>query len=287
MVQLHPADEGAERRLPAQTLQAEHQTAQRGQAADAGHPQQGLAPQIRLLAQRREVEPVRHRAQPVPQPLAPGGVAHHFATACRHVQFGAGGIVQRDAVEGALAVQRGEHGPLVAFHGAGPAGPLCTGEGTGDRFGAYHVDRVNAGTGLRAHRVPAAVGLHHAPDRFVAAVFAHQRFKPEPARKIVHAGGAQCGVRRHPQQAAVEWRQSAQPLGVGQRREADHAHDQAGQEPHQEQQTAGDAQPAVHCAQGLEQPREQGLAGEREGREHHAGTARRPGRSAVSQSSMQ
>src|SRR6185503_16843876 len=108
--------------LPTAILRAQPQDADpdaryREQNAWRRGPQDDLAPQRRIPAQWREVDPMRDGAEPVPESLHARGREHDLACSRRNVDLGAGGIVHRDPMQRAPRIESSGHGPLIARDG--------------------------------------------------------------------------------------------------------------------------------------------------------------------------
>src|SRR5215813_6830145 len=79
-------------------------------------PDHRLAPQRSIAAQCREIEPVRDRTEPVPKPLPRRGAQHDLAAGARHVDDRAFRVIEREAVQWAIATIAA-NGPLVLVDG--------------------------------------------------------------------------------------------------------------------------------------------------------------------------
>src|SRR5262245_64492815 len=75
-------------------------------------PDDRLAPQRSIAAQCGEIEPVRDRTEPVPKPLPEGGAQHDLAAGARYVDGRAFRVIEREAVQRAIATIAAD-GPLV------------------------------------------------------------------------------------------------------------------------------------------------------------------------------
>ena len=101
---------------------------QTGDGADdhrPGRPDHDLVPQVGILADGREVDPVRDGAEPVPEPFEAGRILYDLAGVRGNVDDSGSRIVELEFVEGAVRVVPACHRPLVVVDG-GSAGDLPT-----------------------------------------------------------------------------------------------------------------------------------------------------------------
>src|ERR1700733_1095151 len=109
-----PAPCGAAHEL----TQADVNTREDQEAADERCGNDDLAPQVRMAAQLGEVQPMRYRAEPIPESLTAGSPLHNSPGTTRYVNFRARRIVQRKTVQRAVGIEIPLHRPLVVVDSA-------------------------------------------------------------------------------------------------------------------------------------------------------------------------
>ncbi len=193
------------------------------------------------LAQR--IEPVQPGAQQVPGPLVRAGIAHHQPAVAGHVQQVPFSIVGLDPIQRSLAGQRMIARPGIFFDLIEQAHFSPLGE----------LPRAGQGLGRADARDTLAAACVYRQQRPVAIV-------QQVARRAAGTGQAQAerGTRiatgskrrtRRDAAARIQRCQSRQMLGRRQLGIADEEHHHAADDPGQDEQPQGDAQPAMREVQ--------------------------------------
>src|SRR6266576_6074439 len=95
--------------------EAKRKADQSEEAAEDRRPDDGLTPQGTVRAQRADVEPMRNRAEPIPEALVCGRKQHHLAGGAGDIDGGTRRIVERIAVERPVRPVISAYRPLVAL----------------------------------------------------------------------------------------------------------------------------------------------------------------------------
>ena len=206
-----------------------------GGDARSRNPHHDLAPCRVILPQNGRVQPVRHRPEPVPQPLALGRRLHHAARRGGNIHLAPLRICQRHLPQGAMPVEPAGHGPLVARQ------PLGVGHGrlpkaASDARGIAGIDLGKRGPPVRGDRAPLALPCLDPPDRHIVAHFEQQLSWPSPGIER----------RRHVHRPPVDRLRARHLLGGRERGVGDVDHHEPRRKPHREQQAARNPDPAVH-----------------------------------------
>ena len=217
-----PPDDARQGQHAAEQRQADHQIG----------PERGPRPE------RREVQPMRHRSQVRPEPAPPGGLEDRLDGAVGDVEDGRGIVAEGHAVEGEerAALQRplvGRGQPRVVAD----AGRVLGGEAPRDLHGLPRPQPPRRLAGVGVDRGPAA-----APGEAVdgpVAVHADEDARGREPRPDRGLADVDTGRRE------IEGGRPGEPLGGVEDRHARVHQDDARGEPDDEQQAAGDAQPAV------------------------------------------
>ncbi len=102
-------------RLPLQHRQTDVEAGQRQEASHERAPDHDLGPECAVAAQDRRVQPVRHRAQPVPEPPGPGGQLDGCSGAAGNVDLAARPVAQGHLVERTVRIEFPRDRPLIAI----------------------------------------------------------------------------------------------------------------------------------------------------------------------------
>ena len=240
-----PAPVGREAAVPVAAAQpyAQEPDPEPGDRRRDGHardPEHHVAPERGPRAQGRQIDPVRDRPEPVPDPLRARGVEGDLAGAGRDVEDRVGIVAEPHEMKGPLRVVAGRDRPLIPLdraveprlHGARIVGR------DGERFGVG--DPLHPSPIRRRHGVARAVPGDDAIDRLGI-----EHREPQIPGEAALARRRQGLRRRDRDTIPRQDRKPGAPLGVGQRREADVDHHHARHEPRRKQQAGQDAEPAV------------------------------------------
>jgi hypothetical protein len=221
-----------------------------------------VAPQLAVLPEHGEVEPVRHRAEPVPEPFAAVRVLHHLAARTRDVQHRAAFVGEADLPERGMAALL--QAPLVDLDRLDPGR-------RGDAEGIAHVglgDDASLVLSDRGQLPRRKAGKRPAPGSGPAKHGPAQHHLDHRAVErpryvgLTAAGGE------------VERVEPGGALGGARRGVRDVHHHEAAERPQRHQQRERDAEPAVdqegHAPRPARRPREAGKAGRGAGRGREA-----------------
>ena len=177
---------------------------------------------------------MHHRAGAAPQAPRGGRLEDHLAAILRDVEHGPGRILNGKAVQRHPSANAER--PLIRVGQPGVIAQVVDAavEGTRNAHGLFRVDRRKAVAGIGEGELRAAL-RRHADDR------------PAFERRDRQARDLAAGRRRshHPHRRGSDGRQPGQPLVGIELRHARVDHDDAGDEPDEEQRAAADAEPAM------------------------------------------
>jgi len=223
---------------------APDQSGRAHRAAGDRQPDDRLSPQRRVPSERREIQPVQHRAGVTPSPGASGRSHDRLARRIGDVDNGSVRIVDREAVQRKRGARHTGQRPLIGLLEkrviACPRRRVA-GERGGDRDGAAALDAVEH---------VAAVGEHG--DRFACrrqSVHGSSFERRQVYRRRSDAADANGISRRNADRLGSNRRQPRKPVGAPQFRHARVHHHDAGREPGEEQQTSADPEPAMRIDQ--------------------------------------
>ena len=183
---------------------------------------------------------MRYGSEPVPDAFGPRGIEYDLTAEGGNVELRCIGVAKRDEIERPHRIEPRRDAPLIAVDAAGQLHAGRSWILPCHRQRLFNGDAVDGAAVNGRDGLAPAIPVEQPIDRLIV-----QHVQPQFARIMRQPGGRHRAIRRDPHLVPCDIRERRETLPLDEVWKRHIHHDEAGHEPHREQQASGDADPLV------------------------------------------